>query len=385
MHRAVLATFIFLVFSSFAGFHSRSTVIVPHLQKPDLMGEMEHLVETVRSGDVLGEMLSRHVPAEEVNEAVEELRGIFSPRSVHPGWVVTYLQNSHGFTGAIDISATDGWTVHLSRWHEPWTSWVTAGVSRFQPAYASGEINSSLLQAFEKEGLTVRLVVEFVSIFQWDVDFFRDIRNGDTFEVLYLKDDDGQPGTILFARLVNDGKIHAAVRYDGGYYDLNGSPMKKAFLKAPLDAARISSRFSSSRVHPVLKRRMPHYGVDYAAPVGTPVLATGSGKVVFRGYRKGWGNTVTLQHPNRIQTSYLHLHKFASGIHVGSRIEAGQTIGYVGSTGLATGPHVDYRITVNGTYVNPLAFQAPPLPPLPEERKKDFVLMAQRILHRWGI
>ena len=260
---------------------------------------------------------------------------------------------------------------------------LKAGRAQYTPRFVTGTIDSSLLQAFDKENLPIQLVLSFVSIFQWDVDFFRDIRKGDTFSILFLQDEAGDAGPVLFARLTNRGDTFTGVRYGDGYYDLKGVPVKKSFLKAPLDVARITSHFSMSRKHPVLGRKMPHYGVDYAAPTGTPVVATGAGRVVFRGYKRGWGNAVTIQHPNKIKTSYLHLSRFPRGLKVGSRVREGQVIGYVGQTGYATGPHVDYRISMQGKYINPLRFQAPPLPPLPADQREDFLIVAQRLLDRW--
>lgn len=379
-----LAGLIFVFLSSFPSFSHRSPVRVLPVPPADPTVGMTRVQKTVQRGDRLGEILNHYIASDEAHRAVEAMRVYFSPRQVKPGWSVTMVRNSRDFVGDVAIESIDGWRVILTRWHGAWASRVEGGSARFSPCLVSGSIDSSLIEAFASKGLPVPLVISFASIFQWDVDFFRDIRKGDTFSLAYLKDQDGNPGAILFALLKNQGKEFAAIRYDGGYYDLRGVPLKKAFRKAPLDVARITSHFSYSRFHPVLHRRMPHYGVDYAAPTGTPVVATGSGTVVFRGYKRGWGNSVTLRHPNRIRTSYLHLSKFPRGLRVGSRVSEGQVIGYVGQTGLATGPHVDYRISVNGKYVNPLRFQAPPLPPLPQEKRKEFLTVAQKFMDRWA-
>jgi len=158
-----------------------------------------------------------------------------------------------------------------------------------------------------------------------------------------------------------------------GYYDGDGRPLRKLFLRSPLRYSRVTSRFSQRRFHPVLKRYRPHYGVDYGAPTGTPVRVTGSGTVAFAGWDRGGGRTVKVRHPNGFMTAYLHLSRFAAGIRSGRRVNQGDTIGYVGSTGLATGPHLDYRVQRNGRWLNPLAMEVEPAPPISEEQMPGFI------------
>ncbi len=246
----------------------------------------------------------------------------------------------------------------------------------------AGGITSSLFGAVASAGERPELAVRLADIFQWDIDFFRDLRKGDRFLLLVERQTvDGsfyRYGPIFAARFVNGGRELDAILYRGpdgrpGYYDLEGRPLRKQFLKAPLRFSRITSRFSLNRYHPVLHRRMPHYGVDYGAPVGTPVHATADGVVTWVGRKGGAGKMVTVRHPNAYETSYLHLSRYAPGIRRGVRVRQGQVIGFVGQTGYATGPHLDYRIRHDGRWINPLRLASPPAKPLEPEQRNRFL------------
>lgn len=252
-----------------------------------------------------------------------------------------------------------------------------------------GVIESSLFGAVEQAGGGPELAVRMAEVYQWDVDFLRDLRKGDTFVVVaerqMIEGDFYGWGTLYAARFVNGDRTLNAVAYPDdegrlGYYDLEGRPLRKQFLRSPLKFSRVTSRFSMSRFHPVLRRRMPHYGVDYGAPVGTPVLVTADGTVTFAGRKGGGGNMVTVRHTNGYQTNYLHLSRYGKGIRRGARVSQGQVIGYVGSTGLSTGPHLDYRVTLNGKWINPLRISSPPVKPLSEERLQRFLSHALAVL-----
>ncbi len=244
-----------------------------------------------------------------------------------------------------------------------------------------GEIRTSLFEAVDAAGADAELALRMADIFQWDIDFFRDLRKGDRFSLVVDREMvDGSHyryGTVYAARFVNDGRVREAVAFldDGGrqgYYEPDGRPMRKQFLRSPLQFSRVTSRFSMRRFHPIQKRVMPHYGVDYGAPVGTPVHATADGTATFVGSNRGAGRMVTLRHPNGYQTSYLHLSRFASGIRNGARVAQGQVIGYVGSSGASTGPHLDYRVQANGRYTNPMTLASPPAEPLVGARLAEF-------------
>lgn len=246
--------------------------------------------------------------------------------------------------------------------------------------YASGTIESSLFHAGARAGMNDNLIMELVGIFAWDIDFALDIRRGDRFSVvyesLYKNGEHVRNGDIIAAEFINQGRSYRAVRYTSregrtDYYAPDGSSMRKAFLRTPVKFSRISSGFGKRR-HPVLGTMRNHHGVDYAAPPGTPVRATGDGRIVRRGRHGGYGNTVEIRHGGRYSTLYAHMRHFARGQHVGSHVEQGEVIGYVGSTGMSTGPHLHYEFRVNGRHRDPLKVEFPSSDPVPEERLDHF-------------
>jgi murein DD-endopeptidase MepM/ murein hydrolase activator NlpD len=251
---------------------------------------------------------------------------------------------------------------------------------------ASGQITSSLWNAVIAAGASPNLAVELSEIYAWSIDFYA-IQPGDNFTVFYeeLVVDNEQigMGNISSARFNHAGKDIYAFRYiqDGAvdYFDETGMSLRKAFLKAPLKFSRISSRFSNSRMHPVLRIRRPHHGVDYAAPKGTPVHTVGSGTVTDVRYAGGAGRMVKIKHNATYSTAYLHLSGYGPGIKSGARVSQGQVIGYVGSTGLSTGPHLDFRFYKNGTPVDPLKVESPPALPVKKELLVDFNQMRLKL------
>jgi murein DD-endopeptidase MepM/ murein hydrolase activator NlpD len=254
---------------------------------------------------------------------------------------------------------------------------------------ASGIIDSSLFVAGQKAGLSDNLTMELAGIFAWDVDFALDIRKGDQFTVLYeeqyLDGENIGRGDILAAEFVNHGKRYRAIRYtDAGgktdYYSLDGKSMRKTFLRTPVEFSRISSRFSLGRKHPILNRIRAHKGVDYAASRGTPIKATGNGKIVHRGKKGGYGKTIIIQHGSKYSTLYAHMSKYRGGLKTGSRVRQGQTIGYIGSSGLATGPHLHYEFRVNGAHRDPLKVKLPGADPLNKKYMADFNTRADSLI-----
>ena len=222
----------------------------------------------------------------------------------------------------------------------------------------TGEIQSSLFEAMETAGEQDTLTLAFAEILAWEIDFYMDVREGDRFRIIVEKLYKGKEfidyGTIHAVTYAGQERTITGIRYRDDYYDENGRSLKRAFLKSPLRFNRISSRFSRSRRHPILGGLRPHYGVDYAAPVGTPVWAVGDGKVVSCGWNGGYGKQVVLRHMNGYMTHYGHLSRFGPGIRNGKQVDQKQVIGYVGSTGLSTGPHLDYRLAKDGQFRNPL-------------------------------
>ena len=245
---------------------------------------------------------------------------------------------------------------------------------------AHGVIRNNLYAAGEQAGMNAAMIGKLADLFKYDIDFVQDIRVGDSFTVIY--DDiyrDGMrygEGDIIAAEFINQGKRYTAYRFkkaDGnyGWFSEDGRPIEKSFLRIPVDFTRISSRFSSGRMHPVLGRMRAHKGVDYAAPSGTPIHAAGDGVVKFKGWMRGYGNFVLIQHNNSISTAYGHMSRFAKE-KVGQRVRQGQVIGYVGMTGLATGPHLHYEFRVNGVQRNPQTVTLPKPEALPAAQLARF-------------
>ena len=256
-------------------------------------------------------------------------------------------------------------------------------------ATAAGVIDTSLFEAGQHAGLSDSLIMQMAEIFGWDVDFALDIRAGDRFALVFEEQfKDGEKigeGPIVAAEFTNRGRQIRAVRYTdptgrAAYFSPDGRSMRKAFLRTPVNFTRISSRFSFSRRHPVLHKMRAHRGVDYAAPRGTAVKASGDGRVVFAGRNGGYGRTIVLRHGSVYTTLYAHLSRFSKGIRPGKRVEQGQTIGYVGSTGLATGPHLHYEFRVRGAHRDPLSVKLPQAAPLVEGYMDDFRSKAEPLL-----
>lgn len=251
-----------------------------------------------------------------------------------------------------------------------------------EPAVAQGTIESSLFEAANQAGLQDATVLKLAKLFGWDVDFVLDLRRGDQFTVSYERISQNgqyvQDGEILAARFVNQGHEYRAARYvapDGaiGYYTPDGHSVEKAFLRAPLEFRRVSSRFSTGRYHPILNKVRAHRGVDYAAATGTPVQAAGAGRIRFRGQQGGYGNVMELDHGGGIVTVYGHLSRFASTAKAGARVKQGDVIGYVGMTGLATGPHLHYEYRVDGRYLDPQKIKLPDARPIDASLMADFL------------
>jgi len=253
----------------------------------------------------------------------------------------------------------------------------------------AGKITSSLFGAVAEAGETPALAIRLADIFAWDIDFIRDIRVGDTFvAVVEKRSRDGQftgYGKIIAAQFVNQGQAYRGFLFadkqgNEQYFDEQGKALRKAFLKAPLNFSRISSGFNLNRLHPVLGYRRPHPAIDYAAPSGTPVMSVGDGVVLQRGWDKGGGNFIKVRHNSVYETVYMHLKGFAKGISNGARVRQGQVIGYVGSTGMSTGPHLDFRMKQNGSYINPGTIKSIPADPVSRERMAAYMSHIQPLL-----
>jgi murein DD-endopeptidase MepM/ murein hydrolase activator NlpD len=340
----------------------------------------------IKRNSFLSDILTDHgVSLSEIDQALENSKKVFDVRKVLPG------RNYIVFCDKSD----SGKAKYLAYDHSPEISYIfsfndSLNITAFRKKirteikYASGTISSSLWEAMMEGGMHASLAAELANIFQWSVDFFG-LQKGDSFKVVYEEKfiDDESLGTnkILTAMFTTSGTTYTAIPFiqDGNeaFYDADGKSLKKAFLKAPLKFSRISSRFTASRFHPILKIRRPHFGVDYAAPVGTEVHAVGDGKVISVTSGGGEGRMVKIKHNSTYTTAYMHLSRFGQGISAGSMVRQGQVIGYVGSSGLSTGPHLDFRFYQNGSPIDPLKVIAPPAEPVTDANRERFEMIKQ--------
>jgi murein DD-endopeptidase MepM/ murein hydrolase activator NlpD len=342
-----------------------------------------------RGGTMSGLLGELGAPAHEVQEWVAAAARALDLRALPVGLEAGGVLDYHGVLSSVRLTPDWRSAVVLERTAQGVRARREERPVEREMVVVRGTVSNSLIAAVAAAGEEEILALSLADLFQWDVDFHREVRTGDTFAMLVERvRSDGRTvayGPIVAAEYVNAGRSCTAVRYavtagSPGYYDRQGRPLRKQFLRAPLRYTRVTSRFSLSRKHPVLGRRMPHWGVDYGAPVGTPVMVTGDGVVSFVGWLGGGGNTVKVRHGGGYVTAYLHLSRAAAGTRAGVRVRQGQVIGYVGSTGLSTGPHLDYRVTRNGSHVNPVRVGGEPAPPLPPAQLQPFTAWAQRLL-----
>jgi murein DD-endopeptidase MepM/ murein hydrolase activator NlpD len=279
--------------------------------------------------------------------------------------------------------------LRIEKSEEGFTATVIERPVEIRKRHAYGVIESSLFESAAQAGLSDKTVMNVAGIFAWDVDFILDIRSGDNYYVQYEEIwQDGEfvtDGEIIAAEFNNNGRQIQAIRFkdedeNTDYFTPKGDSVRKAFIRAPVDFTRVSSNFNPNRRHPILNTIRAHRGVDYAAPRGTPIKAAGDGKVIFRGTKSGYGKVVILQHGGNITTLYAHMSGFAAKARVGTRVRQGQTIGYVGMTGLATANHLHYEYRLNGVHRNPRTVSLPDAEPIAEKYRQQFLAEAAPIL-----
>jgi murein DD-endopeptidase MepM/ murein hydrolase activator NlpD len=300
---------------------------------------------------------------------------------LYAGETISFATDQNGQLAAIALKRSLMESLVIERDENGFIGKKVVREPEIRTTFARAEIDNSLFWAAQQAGLTDKMTMELAGIFGWDIDFALDIRKGDHFSVLYeelyLDGEKIDNGRILAASFYNRGKDLTAVLYSdekGGsdYYSPDGRSMRKAFLRTPVDFARISSSFNLKRRHPVLNKIRAHKGTDYAARTGTPIKAAGDGKVIHAGRKGGYGNTVILRHGNNITTLYAHMSKFSRNARSGSYVKQGQIIGYIGSTGLVTGPHLHYEFRVNGVHRNPATVKLPDAAPVPRTQLASF-------------
>lgn len=358
--------------------------------QPPAVALAPHVIE-VQKGDSLSELFQR------ANLKSNDLDAILTKQKTMKG--LPHLQPGQKFVAEVDIEGSlKGFTLGFSKTEaliarREVNDEFSLTMHKKEPVpfttYTQGVIRSSLFQAAKDAGLNTTMTMDLAKIFDFDIDFALDIRRGDSFKVIYEElFVDGQKvgdGKILAAEFVNQGKKYSAVRYkraDGSfeYYSGEGSTLKKAFIRSPIDFAKVSSPFNLSRMHPVLHMIRAHKGTDYAAGYGTPIKATGDGAIKLAGRQEGYGNVVIIDHGRGYETLYAHMQGFASGIKNGGRVHQGQVIGYVGSTGLATGPHLHYEFHVNGQVKDPVTVALPESLPIGGPERVAFNKQAKGIL-----
>ena len=342
-------------------------------------------VRALGNGETLGEVLAENLDFTDQQALLMAFREQASPRRMRVGTEVVLRYLSEGELRGVDVALSRDETVRLTRNGGAWSSSLVETPVYTDTVMVAGEVVTSLwesvisneaLEALHYEDRVV-LVDQLDRVFQWQLDFSRQVQRGDYFRVVFQRqvrpDGSMRSGQIIAAEFVNVGKPFHAVWFDpnddgkGSYFDLDGKSVRRAFLLKPLEFRRISSRFTNGRFHPVLKRWRAHRGVDYAADSGTPIMATSDGVVIQRGPNGGLGNAVEIRHPNGFVTRYGHMSRFRSGITVGSRVSQGEVIGYVGMTGLATGPHLHYEMLRGGRHVDPLSVDLPAGDPVPSD------------------
>lgn len=373
------------------GAENRPDVLSRHLPPPDAEAEnMRSTTLVVERGDTLQKMIRRGgASAAEAENAVTAIRAYFDPRKLQINQEISLTLESQQLplaaAGYPHGATADNPPMRLSHLT------IQTDVDRFvsvkrqqdgrfsaeeiitellrRPTLAKGTINANLFTAARKAGASADTVVELIRLFSFDVDFQRDIREGDAFEILFDQELDyngevARAGPIRYASLTLSGQRRELFRFqppgdpDADYFDENGKTARKALMKTPIDGARLSSGFGP-RKHPILGYTRMHKGTDFAAPRGTPIMAAGNGTIEIAGRNGGYGNYIRIRHNGQYKTAYAHLSKFASGIRTGARVRQGQTIGYVGSTGRSTGPHLHYEVHFNGKQVNSRALKLP--------------------------
>ncbi len=369
-----------------------SLIDLSHIAKlPEISPEPQYdsIKVTVRAGDTMeGIFLKNKLNLGHLASIVRLEQAGKYIRKLRPGDIFE-IQHDRGEVVSIyrELNLTSALVV--SKNESGYKSEIVERPIELRRRLAYGRIETSLFESAADAGMPDRLIMNLAGIFAWDVDFVLDIRQGDDyfilFEEIYQDSKYITVGEIVAAEFNNNGRTFRAVRYinksgRSDYFTPDGRSVRKAFIRAPVDFARISSSFNPRRKHPILNRIRAHRGVDYAAPRGTPIKAAGDGRVIFRGRKGGYGNAIILQHGGNITTLYGHLSRFASSARLGKRVKQGQTIGQVGSTGLATAAHLHYEYRVNGSHRNPRTVKLPQAAPINDEYREDFLTAAAPIL-----
>ena len=344
---------------------------------------------TVRAGQTVGDIFRQQgVRAADLQRLLQDPDNATALRRIHPGEEFAFAHATDGSLRGLRFDRDEKSRINVAFGASGMHQTLLDRGLEHRTRIAHGVVESSLFDAGQQAGIDDAMVLKLANAFGYDIDFAQDLRQGDSFTVIYdevycegarLRD-----GDIAAATFVNHGKRFSAIRYtdshgDTMFYSADGRPLRKSFLRTPVEFSRISSFFSAGRLHPILGTMRAHQGVDYAAPTGTPIHAAGYGKVMFRGWQNGYGNVVIIDHGRHYSTLYGHMSRFAA-IRIGQHVAQGQAIGYVGMTGMATGPHLHYEFRVDGVHRNPLTVTLPKPEPLPATEFARFERQNQPLL-----
>ncbi len=386
-----LSLFLVLSFIPKQEIQSEVAALIPPIKISNPPPPLEKIKKTIRWGMTLTDILAPYdfTPIE-IYDMSQSVRSVYDLSKIKAGQEIRVYTSQEGEVVSLEYDIDEIDYLRIQKKEGIYTAEIKKIPYENRVSVIWGTIQDYLISSVNKENEGVQLALDLVDLFAWDIDFYADLRKGDSFKILfekrYLDEKFVGYGNILAAEFTNQGKTFHAFRYtypdtkESDHYDLEGNSLRKTFMKSPIRYDKITSRFSYNRLHPIRKVYRPHYGVDYAARVGTPVQATADGTVIFAGRKGASGRMVGIRHQNRYETQYLHLREIVNGIKNGVKVREGQEIGKVGSSGESTGPHLDYRIKKDGKYINPLTFNPEPVRPLRAEFLEDFKKAAQNYL-----
>ena len=390
---------VIMLFVSSGGQEVDANVSLPQEEwiTPTLLPEAGSITQTtstrIKAGDNAIEALVRlGFDRSTSHYLINKANATYKLRNIRAGKSFTRTDSPEGIDIYYNIDGEKRLHLQKAVGGEGWQSMLDQRTVHTRQRFASGTIQDSLFASAENAGMDQRTTMNLVDIFAWDIDFARDLRNGDSFQVVYEEryDDEGKmlESSILAAEFTNQGSKFKAVRYEQAngkvdYFTPEGKSMRKAYLKAPVKFSRISSTFKTKRKHPVLGYTRAHRGVDYASPSGTPIHAIGDGVVTFVGWKGGYGRYISIRHNNRNHTTaYAHMRSYAKGLRKGMKVRQGKIIGYVGMSGLATGPHLHFEFKSRGRAVNPLTVKHPPAQPVAKTERERFKTQTAPLLGR---
>ncbi len=348
---------------------------IPPLETQDFT-----VTDTFDKGETLGKILGKYTDANEVESYVKAMQKVFSARSFKEGnpYILTYNTESEKLI-RFEYEVNNFKKLIIE--NSPPVATIEEIVYDKKLTFVENSIEDNLFNSVTNMGETANLAIRIANLFAWDVNFVRDIQKGDSFSILveklYREGEFKAYGRALGATFTNKNKVFEAfLFYDAnrkeGYYNTKGENLRKVLLQSPLSFTRVTSGYSRSRKHPIFGDRRPHLGIDYGAPTGTPIMAVGAGTVTVRGWVKGFGNHIKIRHTSGFESMYSHMSRYGKGIKKGSKVRQGQVIGYVGSTGYSTGPHLDFRLKLNGKYINPSTAMSPRAESVSKKDKENF-------------